>query len=505
MTKGLSFDRLVYFGDSLTDSGAFFEASSAVAFFGIPPVAAGYDGQFSDGDVYSDLVPDLLGVEGGETLNYAVGGAQTLTDRTMADVLAGTGLIRPDATSEDLAFRVDYSGQVERFLADEAGNDLAGTAVSILIGVNDFNDFVPQSEATAIAEAIAYGSEIAATALQDTAGMVAAGVGTVILNTLPALNVFPTWEALGPFEQALAPLSLGAYNATLRQGAQALEQLGADVVIVEFGAMFEEIEADFESFGFRTFDDPVVLGSNGVGGLNPDVAGIPRDQVAFFDAVHPTAELHEILGVFQAESLTSEVCMGTSDSDTLMLGKGDDLVLGRGGDDTISLGKGADIAIAGLGNDSVSGGNGADLLAGGCGNDVLSGNRGRDIIADGAGDDRSYGGRGKDLLIDGAGNDLAFGGSGSDTFIFTEASLFGRAEEDSNAFVGGRGNDTLVLRLEDVSADLEISVCGNVTHFAAIGVTAVDIETVLLVDGTGTPIVSGFDEELATAELWNFV
>ncbi|MEL6794523.1 MAG: SGNH/GDSL hydrolase family protein, partial [Pseudomonadota bacterium] len=112
---GLGYERIAYFGDSLTDSDEFFAASSAVAFFGLPPTAAGYAGQFSNGDVYADRVPGLVGVEGGEALNYAVGGAQALTDRTIGELLAGSGLIRGDATAEDLGFRVDFKGQIARF------------------------------------------------------------------------------------------------------------------------------------------------------------------------------------------------------------------------------------------------------------------------------------------------------------------------------------------------------------------------------------------------------
>ena len=111
----VDFDRLVYFGDSLTDSDEFFNASAAVALFGIPPTANGYAGQFSNGPVYSDFVPDLIGVEGGDALNFAVGGAQALTDLTIGTVLAGSGLLRDDATAEDLGFRMDIDGQVDRF------------------------------------------------------------------------------------------------------------------------------------------------------------------------------------------------------------------------------------------------------------------------------------------------------------------------------------------------------------------------------------------------------
>ena len=104
----LAFDRLAYFGDSLTDSDEFFNASSAVAFVGLPLTALGYAQQFSNGDVYSDHVPGLIGVEGGEALNYAVAGAQALTDRTIAELLPPS-LMASKTESSSLRSARDWS------------------------------------------------------------------------------------------------------------------------------------------------------------------------------------------------------------------------------------------------------------------------------------------------------------------------------------------------------------------------------------------------------------
>ncbi|MEM7271174.1 MAG: SGNH/GDSL hydrolase family protein, partial [Pseudomonadota bacterium] len=468
----IDFDRLVYFGDSLTDSDEFFNASAAVAFFGIPPTEAGYDGQFSNGPVYSDFVPDLLGVEGGDEFNFAVGGAQTLTDNTVGDALAGSGLIRPDATAEDLAFRMDIDGQVDRFLAsDLAGGDLSDTAASFLIGLNDFNDFVPMDLENVVNEAIAFGVAIATNTITAAAQLSAAGVGTIIINELPGLEVFPTFESITPDLQALGAVVSAAQDDAIRQGAAQLEALGSEVIFVEWGTMLEEINADFASFGFQEFDETLVLGSNGADGPNPAVADIPEDQVGWIDSVHPTTDVHGILAAFQAESLLSNTLIGDGEANALRGARGADLILGRDGDDSVGLARGRDVAIAGLGDDSVNGGRGGDLIAGGDGADLLIGGRGRDIIADGLGNDLARGGRGADLMIDGAGDDVSSGGRGSDFFVFTEASLLGAEADASNTFFGGRGDDTLILRVADASADLgRVDNAGSV-EFTALGVT----------------------------------
>ncbi|MEL7464936.1 MAG: SGNH/GDSL hydrolase family protein [Pseudomonadota bacterium] len=500
----LGFERIAYFGDSLTDSDEFFAASSAVAFFGLPPTAAGYAGQFSNGDVYSDLVPGLLGVEGGDALNYAVGGAQVLTDRTIGEVLAGSGLIRPDATEEDLGFRIDFKGQIARFLEDEAGSDFSSTAVSVFVGFNDFDDFAPTSPETAFEEVVAYGVQLASTVIADTAQLVGAGAGTVILHTLGDPSIFPGTQNDDPGLQALATGLSQTYNAVLLDGAAQLEALGADVIVVDFGALFAEVEADFRSFGFQTLDDTAVLGSNGLGGPNPAIADIPLDQVAFFDDVHPTAALHGVIAGFQAASIAADdVVVGEADGDCIHTGRGDDLVLASGGNDFVVLGRGADIAFGGLGDDIVKGGRGADLIGGGDGADLLKGGRGADIIADGLGDDIVFGGRGADLLIDGQGDDALFGGRGADAFVFTEGSL--RGEEDGGAFIsGGKGVDTLILRVEDADA-LEIEEFGRFSVVEDLGLTFTDIEKIVVVEGTDLSEEDFYDTQFATADLWNFV
>lgn len=507
MSTDLGFDRIFYFGDSLTDSDEIFAASSAVAFFGIPPLAAGYAGQFSNGDVYSDLVPELIGVEGGEALNYAVGGAQVLTDRSVADILPAA-LIRPDATAEDLAFGVDYQAQVDRFLADTAGQDLSDAAVSVLVGVNDFDDIDLTALALApnpVAFAYGYGAQVAQTTIAATVDFAIAGVGTIILNTIPSTFVFPQFDLLNPLEQALAPVITQGYNDTLKAGAASLEAAGAHVVVVDWGAMLEEVDLNADSFGFQFFDAQFLLGTQGSGGINPLFATVPANQIAWFDSVHPTAELHQIMAAFQAESLTSEVQIGNADSEAITGTKADDLVLGRDGDDTINLNQGDDVAIAGRGNDVVHGGNGDDLIDGSNGNDILHGGNGNDILSVGTGRDVAYGGNGDDLIIDGAGSDMLFGDNGSDVFVFTQAAVFGRDTDGMDVFDGGRGHDTLVLRLWDVEMDLGITQTDGSTHYAALGLTTTNIEEVIVIAGADVPEIDGFGDALATADLWHFV
>ena len=167
--------------------------------------------------------------------------------------------------------------------------------------------------------------------------------------------------------------------------------------------MADEISADPGTFGFLSLDEPTLLGNGIVFTVNP--AAPPLEQAAFFDPVHPTTNLHGVLGVFSAASLTSHTDFRGGGNDFIIGRSGDDLVLAGAGNDQAWLGGGNDILLGGLGNDVADGGLGSDLMAGGAGNDRLSGGAGSDVLAGNAGNDTLDGGRGKDALIDGLGSD----------------------------------------------------------------------------------------------------
>ena len=217
-----------------------------------------------------------------------------LIDRTIGDILP-TPIIRPDVTAADLGFRKDVDGQVDRFLADAAGQELSSTAASMFI---ELNDIVPTSVVTALTVVIDYDVALGSAVLKDAAELLLAGVGTVILNTLGDPSIFPVPRNDPPELAAPGTLASNAFNQTIEAGAATLEASGAEVIIVDMAAIFAEVEADYSSFGFRILDEPVFLpdvDGECIEEFNPVVFGIPLDQAAFIDSVHSTAALRGIL------------------------------------------------------------------------------------------------------------------------------------------------------------------------------------------------------------------
>lgn len=131
---------------------------------------------------------------------------------------------------------------------------------------------------------------------------------------------------------------------------------------------------------------------------------------------------------------------------------GSDLISAGDGNDRVWAGAGADVVDGGAGNDVLYGEAGSDILIGGAGNDILDGGADDDILFGDEGNDTLYGGAGRDTLNAGVGNDLAWGGAGDDIVDGGSGNdrLWGEAGNDImkggqgvDWLNGGAGNDTL--------------------------------------------------------------
>src|SRR5215831_17687654 len=80
-TTTLPIKKLVVLGDSLSDQGNLFAATSQLLPFGLPDAAHYFEGRFSNGWNYADALADMLHVDLAPSLlggtNFAFGGART--------------------------------------------------------------------------------------------------------------------------------------------------------------------------------------------------------------------------------------------------------------------------------------------------------------------------------------------------------------------------------------------------------------------------------------------
>jgi RTX calcium-binding nonapeptide repeat (4 copies) len=481
----------------------------------VPPPL--YDMRFSNGPVLPEITAQLLGA----TLHdFAFGAAPAVGSLTFGD-LAQT-VIPPDVLAAILTVpgvpeifdhEISLTGQLLDLTAALTANPPAGdSALVSLIGLNDFLSLVgsvdpsdPASIADAAAEAQALVPQIIAANHEAAVTAFDLGIDTVIYETLPAASFFPITP---PELQVLGDAAVDAVNQGLVDDALAFQQQGFDVRVVDTAAMADEISADPGTFGFLNFDVPWSFG-NGIQFV-PNLPLSALEQTAFFDPLHPTTNLHGVLGVFAAESLTSNVIFGTAGTD------GDDLVLAGAGNNQVQLAAGNDVLLAGLGNDAATGGQGSDLMSGGAGDDTLAGNNGSDVLAGNSGNDTLNGDNGNDALIDGLGSDTANGGNGDDWFFAIQPQLLGGSGGDTDHFNGGAGFDTLVLLLPDaktlaaVQADVDAHfVSGHPFTFSSMDLTTTGIERIVLTTKFGfddVPLPGGeLGERLHEADLFGLI
>lgn len=538
----LEADRIVFFGDSLTDAGAVFDLASQILVSPTILESAGYAGVLSNGPVYSQTLPGLLGLD---SIVYAIGGARAIGERPFYKAL---GLNGPDPSLEPdnpvsglfqsgldtefvqtvLLYDTNLDAQVARFVVNEANSLYEGTTIaSFLIGLNDFGSIDPDSpdllnEAIILVQGVLSQTFAAA---QSTIEL--GGVDGLIFYSYPTGEFLPSAAELDP-ETLTSLNSLIEYHTlVLKLFASKFSADGIPSTVIELGQITREIDADMGTFGFLEkgpvllgdATDPQILPPNSPDDLptfvfpeNPEVADVPVDKILFYDFLHPTTALHDVLAVFSQASLTKETHFLDDLANFHVATTAGDFALSKGGDDLLVLGEGDDIGLGGLGDDIVSGSWGADIVSGGSGNDSLYGGFGEDLLSGGSEDDLINGGDGNDFIIDGLGSDIVFAGSGSDVLLWKEGESPNALTGSQDMFAGGIGEDTLYLILTEqtkvgLASDMvertPWEIEAGAWNLASIGIKAIGIEDVVIIDGLDE-IANVSSTTLQQVDLWGF-
>jgi phospholipase/lecithinase/hemolysin len=307
MTRS-NFDQAYIFGDSLSETGNFFNATG-----GNFPTVPYATGRFSNGDVWIDYLTDNLnqelnassdGFDINNSVNFSFGGA--------------------DSSDENLGFVRNLQQQIDEF-NQFAGkqSDTANIQDDLFfleIGANDYFDFIGDNPATPNVietnfpkrghETIDAVLEVVDTniggAIQE---LIDGGAENIALFNLPDLSIIPLGQKLSkPDRRKLRRLS-NLHNKNLDKLADKTEALNPDVNIIEVDVnqLFDDILANPEQFGFTNVTDNYT-------GIDLEIdlpPGTPNsnedpDRYLFWDSVHPTTRGHEILSDFVSDSLIDE-------------------------------------------------------------------------------------------------------------------------------------------------------------------------------------------------------
>ena len=281
-----TYNRLVVFGDSLSDNGNLYLASG-----GTTPASPPYwQGRFSNGPVFTEMLgfnaANFMGPVTG-SINMAFGGART-------DVEA----MPPGMPVQLNQYR------------SRGGTFGAGDLVTVLGGANNLFQGIQAAGASPNPTAN-FGAVAKATA-SDVNGLVGQisglGAGTVLVVNLPSLSMTPQFA--GTPGAALADYGASTFNSTLRAqlAATAAANPNTNIIQADIFDAGKLVAADPAAFGLKNVKDACF---NGV-----TVCSNP-DEYFYFDGVHPTSKGHSILAVLANDYLY----YGTQGSQIAVLGE----------------------------------------------------------------------------------------------------------------------------------------------------------------------------------------
>jgi phospholipase/lecithinase/hemolysin len=284
-------DRIVTFGDSLSDPGnafALVRTSETAPFEPIPDAPYARGGHhFTNGETWIEQLARALhaGRSAGPAFrvpgvfsNYAVGGARA-------------GGVGP----------VDLSAQVSRFLTDVGGGAPSDALYVVYIGGDDLRDAVAAlagdpsgATSTAIVEA-------ALGAMQANLGrLAAAGARSFLVPNAPDLALVPALQGLPqPIRDAATALSV-AFNAGLEGILAGLEAAGLAMFRVDIFELFTAVVAAPAAFGFSDAQEPCITPFTRVHAF----CARPDERV-FWDFIHPTRAGHALIADTALAALTA--------------------------------------------------------------------------------------------------------------------------------------------------------------------------------------------------------
>jgi len=273
-----AFSEMIVFGNSLSDSGNVYVATGNLI-----PAEPYYDGRFSNGPNYADLLAADLQLElepflvGGS--NYAVGGAKTPAF--------------PDGLPYDFLTQVDiFQLEVQFGIRDEPDEN---ALYVVFIGSNDLMDIIdealadPQNQTSIIQNGIA-----------DVVGNIGSGLSNlrdqgavnILVPNLPNVGRTPKYlekESSSPGTVSLATSATLAFNEDLDD----MLDLFDDINLIRFDAygLLEEAVVSPAAFGLSNVTEACYTGDYSGGGT---VCSDP-DSYLFWDEIHPTGKSHRLL------------------------------------------------------------------------------------------------------------------------------------------------------------------------------------------------------------------
>ena len=351
------FDATVFFGDSLTDSGAWTNGSTISGRFttNVPgaqvwsEVLAGDLGTSARANNPNNPLTSTTGTnyaEGGAQVNTTPGygsapttGALSLDQQVSAYLKATKGRADPKALytvwggANDIFYQAQFAGTVAAAATAAAGNNWAlaqGTANAALAIANSTtgasqasmlavanaavaaangNSLAGLASAATSAQGVAqqFSANAATQAVAEAVRLRAAGAQYLVVPNLPNIGATPGAIATGAQAAASLTALSALYNQTLTAG---LQQSGLKVIALNVNALFAQVMANPKAFGITNTTTPACTTASAIQcNSNTLVSPTAPNTYLFADGVHPTVAGQKMLGEYAFATIQAPLVM----------------------------------------------------------------------------------------------------------------------------------------------------------------------------------------------------
>lgn len=265
----LDFSEIYVFGDSLSDTGNFFKASTNI----FPPSPPYFEGRFTNGPVWVEYLAENLELTSNPDTNFAFGGAFT-----------GVGSL---ADSQGNRF-LGLQQQIDNFtLANPSGDPDA--LYVVWAGANDYIGRRAEDPVQPLLNLLD-----AVTSLTNI------GAENILIPNLPDLGKLPATRNT-QFSDNLNQIT-ALHNLGLKFTIGTLDLFlkpDVNLVYLNLNPLFNKLITNPRRFGLTNVTDRCLS--------NTSITGVCSnpDEYLFWDGQHPTTTVHKILGDFATSKLNS--------------------------------------------------------------------------------------------------------------------------------------------------------------------------------------------------------
>lgn len=272
-----TFSGMYVFGDSLSDNGNLYAATSSLLGSGVP-AAPYYNGRFSNGPVAAEDIANSMivgGSTGSDFHDLAYGGATSgIGNYSDYGTPGGSGLFGLPGLTREVS---NYT----------SGAGIADPNALYMVWAGP-NDYVAGSIDYALA------ASNVSSAVQS---LLDIGARNILVPNMPDLSKTPDYFG----DTGAQDFAVG-FNNLLSADLYGLNTGGANVTQFDTFGLFNNVLADPSAYGFSNVTDPCYTGGY-FGMSSSDTICSNPDSYLFWDHFHPTAAGHQLLADAMAASL----------------------------------------------------------------------------------------------------------------------------------------------------------------------------------------------------------